>query len=286
MDKIRFAVVGGDQRSIKLSELLLNDGHRVEVFGFDKVLNEDTNKSLIQVINDADVVIGPLPLSNDGETLNAPFNSKDIQLKELINSITSKQIFIGGKIDKDISITEEKDVKIIDYFEREEMQILNAIPTAEGAIQLAMEKLPITVCNSNVLVLGFGRIGKVLSKMLYGIGANTYVAVRKYSDIAWLKSYGYKPVLFKELDMHLPKMDIIFNTIPSEVLNKERLEIIKKDCLTIDLASKPGGVDFKAAEMLGLRVEWALALPGKVAPITAATVIKETVYNIIEELEV
>lgn len=286
MDKIKFAVVGGDERSLKLSNLLQNDGHKVEIYGFNKILDVDNNLSLIQVTSDANIIIGPLPLTNDGETLNAPFSSKDIQLKELFESITSEQIFIGGKIDKDIYITKGVDVKIIDYFIREEMQVLNAVPTAEGAIQLAMENLPITICSSNTLVLGFGRIGKVLAKMLYGIGANTYVAVRKYSDIAWLKSYGYKPIPFKELDMYLPTMDVIFNTVPSEILSKQRLEKLNKECLTIDLASKPGGVDFKAAEELGARVIWALALPGKVAPITAAQVIKETVYNIIEELEV
>lgn len=286
MDKINFAIVGGDERSLKLRDLLVNDGHKVQVYGFEKMLGTDNNPNLSQVTSDANIIIGPLPLTNDGETLNAPFSLKSIQLDELLNGITSEQIFIAGKIDEHIYITKGKNVKIIDYFSREEMQVLNAVPTAEGAIQLAMENLPITIWNSNTLVLGFGRIGKVLARMLYGIGANTYVAVRKYSDIAWLKSYGYKPILFKELDKYLPKMDVIFNTIPSEVLSKQKLEKLNEECLTIDLASKPGGVDFKAAEELGAKVIWALALPGKVAPITAAQVIKETIYNIIEELEV
>jgi dipicolinate synthase subunit A len=159
----------------------------------------------------------------------------------------------------------------------EELTVLNAIPTAEGAIQLAMQNSLVTLHDSNCLVLGFGRIGKILSKMLNGIGAKVYCEARKDQDIAWIKSYGYNAIKLDELDGSLNKFDFIFNTIPYLILDKKKLSIVKKDCLLIDLASKPGGIDFKEAENLGIQCLWALALPGKVAPKTAAKYIYDVI---------
>jgi len=196
-------------------------------------------------------------------------------------------MIIGGKFSSEHEkILKNKNLKLADYFTREEMQVLNAIPTAEGAIQIAMEETPITLHNSNVIVLGYGRIGKVLSKMLYGIGANVHVEARNYSDLAWIKNNGYIPIYLKELKTYLPRMNVVFNTIPQIILNKELLKSIDVSCLIIDLASKPGGVDLEAAKELGLKGISALGLPGKVAPATAAMVIKDTIYNIVEEMDV
>jgi dipicolinate synthase subunit A len=133
-----------------------------------------------------------------------------------------------------------------------------------------MEEMPTTLHNSNVMVLGFGRIGKILAKMLQGIGANVFVEARKYSDIAWIKSYGYKPLILGEMNDYIGSMNVIFNTIPHVILDSGNLTLIDKDCLIIDLASKPGGVNFDKAKEQGLKAIWALSLPGKVAPVTAA----------------
>ena len=164
----------------------------------------------------------------------------------------------------------------------EELIVLNSIPTAEGAIQIAMEKSLITLHNSKCLVLGFGRIGKILAKMLLGIGAQVYCEARKEQDIAWIKSYGYNAIHLNDLDNNLGNFDFIFNTIPYLILDKSRLSLIKSECLLIDLASKPGGIDFEEAEKLKLQTDWALALPGKVAPKTAAGYIYEIIKNIVK----
>ena len=251
----------------------------------EKYINEAVK--LNEAIEYADVIIGPLPFSTDNINVNAPFSNEIIPVDTIFNLMSEKQMIVGGKF----SIEHEeklknKNSKSADYFEREEMQVLNAIPTAEGAIQIAMEETPTTLHNSNVIVLGYGRIGKVLSKMLYGIGANVYVEARNYSDLAWIKNVGYTPIHLKELKTYLPRMNIVFNTIPQMILNKELLKSIDTDCLIIDLASKPGGVDLEAAKELELKAISALGLPGKVAPVTAAMVIKNTIYNIIEELDV
>lgn len=287
MDKKKFAILGGDQRSVELAYSLLDDGNEVNIYGFNKLnlfLNE--KEKLHQAIIDSDVVVGPLPFSEDNKVLNAPFFTGEIQISEIINLLTKKQIFIAGKINKEFQeLAKENGLVSVDYFSREEMQVLNAIPTAEGAIQVAMEQTKITLHDSNTLVLGYGRIGKALSKMLYGIGANVYVEARNYGDLAWIKNNGYIPISLKELQYYLSKMDVVFNTIPHIILDEALLNNINKNSVVIDLASKPGGVDVDAAKGLGIKLISALGVPGKVAPVTAARVIKDTIYNIIEELE-
>jgi len=286
----KITVVGGDLRSIKLANLIAGDGNTVNIYGYKNAgfalgLPESDNLQL--AIDESDVVIGPVPCSNDNETLNAPFHPEKININEVFKTMNKNQLFIAGRIsDKIAHLAQVYNVYIVDILEREEMAVLNAIPTAEGAIQLAMEEMPITLHDCNALILGYGRIGKILAKMLHGIGSNVYVEARKYHDLAWIKSYSYKPVLLDKLGEYIPKMDVIFNTIPHVVLNGELLSKLSPECLIIDLASKPGGVDFDKAKTLGVKAIWALSLPGKVAPVTAAKFMKETIKNIMEELGV
>ena len=147
-----------------------------------------------------------------------------------------------------------------------------------------MEETQRTIHGSNVLVMGFGRIGKVLSKMLDGIGAKVYCEARKHEDIAWIKAYGYEPIHLNDLNENLNKFDVIINTIPFTVLGNERLDLVKKDVVLIDIASNPGGIDRKAAKEKDLKLIWALSLPGKVAPLTSAEFIKETIYHVLKEI--
>ena len=290
MDGRKYTVIGGDLRNVKLANLIEADGNEVNIYGFEKADSGFGLKEcgdLYTAIDKSDIVIGPLPCSNDDESINAPFHNEKIYINEVFKIMNRNQLFVAGRISEKIKhLSHVYNIYSVDILEREEMAVLNAIPTAEGAIQIAMEETAITLHSSKVLVLGFGRIGKILAKMLYGIGADVFVEARKYQDIAWIKSYGYKPVHINDLAHFLPDMDIIFNTIPSIVLDVEMLRKISSECLIIDLASKPGGVDFENAGKLGLKTIWALSLPGKVAPITAAKFIKETVYNIVRELGV
>lgn len=286
----KFAVIGGDKRQLHLANILAQEGFSVNTYGID---SEELGKKVVKAasisgaIDNVDVVIGPLPCSNDGEAVNCMYFNDKIYIKDIFKAMNKNQLFFAGFISEKVKQTAHAfNVFTIDYLEREELAVLNCIPTAEGAIQIAMEETPITIHNSNCLILGFGRIGKVLSKMLYGIGANVFVEARNHSDLAWIKSYGYNPIHLDELAEHLGKFDVIFNTIPSIILNMSLLEKVKKDCLIIDLASKPGGVDFEAAKQLGIKTNWALSLPGKVAPYTAANIIKSTIFNIINELGV
>ena len=284
---MKIGLVGGDKRSISLGKLFLEDDHSLKVFGFDEEVSSlKINKSLLSTIQGSDIVVAPLPCSKDDILLNTPFYEGEINIEEIFKNMTKDQVFIGGKISEKIKqMANYYGIPVFDLMDREELAILNAIPTVEGGIQIAMEEMDTTIHNSNIMILGFGRIGKLLAKSLQGLGGNIFVEARKHEDLAWIKSYGYRPLHLKEIKNYLPNVELVFNTIPSMILGEERLIELKRGALIIDLASTPGGVDFEVAKKMDIKVIWALGLPGKVAPVTAAEILKESIYNIVEELE-
>ena len=153
-------------------------------------------------------------------------------------------------------------------------------------MQIAMEELPITLHRARVLVLGFGRLGKLAAHRFAALGAKVSVAARKWADLAWAEAYGYGAERIDQLGGWLCAYDLVINTVPSRVLGAGDLADLKPGCLVVDLASKPGGVDLEAASQMGVRVIWALSLPGKVAPVTAGRAIRDTIYHILHELGV
>ena len=171
-----------------------------------------------------------------------------------------------------------------DPIAREELAVANAVPTAEGAVQIAMEQLPITIHGARVLVVGFGRVGRALAQRLAALGAKVTVAARRYESLAWAQASGYGAEQTGQLAGWLCGYDLVVNTVPTLVLGEAELADLKPDCLVLDLASKPGGVDLEAAGRLGRTVIWALSLPGKVAPVTAGSAIKNTIYHMLHEL--
>lgn len=285
---MNISIIGGDSRIVELVKLLAKEENKISLFGLGKCKELENYKqasNLDEALQDAQLVITSIPLSKNGININTVYTEKTILVEDFFTKCKNKKI-ITGNINEGIQkfIIPESKNEIIDVLKKEELTVMNAIPTAEGAIQIAMEKSSVTLHNSKCLVLGFGRIGKILSKMLSGIGANVYCEARKIQDLAWIRAYGYNPINLDELDEYLDEFDFIFNTIPNLILDKNRLKLIKKECILIDLASKPGGIDFDEAENLKLQVEWALALPGKVAPKTAARYIYEIYKDTYEKM--
>jgi len=282
----KITIIGGDLRIVKLAEMLSNDGFEVYSFGLEKAERLECFKctTMEEAIRNSNIIISSLPLSSNGVTINSPFSDQKIEVKELIEHLQGKT-FIAGAIRQEVyQFAQGKDIKIIDMLKREDLSVLNAISTAEGAIQIAISETVKTLHGSNILILGFGRIGKILAKMLDGMGAHVACEARKNSDLAWIKAYGYDPIPLKDLDENLNRFDIILNTIPFVVIDQHNIDKIKKDALIIDLASNPGGVDKSEVKKHDIKFVWALSLPGKVAPVTSAQYIKETLYNVLEEI--
>lgn len=286
-EKLTFLVVGGDLRQIYTADALA-ESYDVYAAGFDNNIPIPCNVKHISYALEmpckADVIILPLPASQNGVFVNTPFCKNNIPLTGLIPHLNSGGMILGGRIDeKTMRFFDKNSVEGIDYFEREELSVLNAVPTAEGAVQIAMEEMASTIFGQKILIIGYGRISKALVKILSGMGAEVTVAARKYSDLAWAEIYGCHVLHTSQLKEGIDSYSLIFNTVPAMILNEKILENVEAETLIIDLASKPGGVDFDVAGRLGLKVVWALSLPGKVAPISSGKIIASTVLNILKE---
>lgn len=289
-DKKSFAVIGGDMRQIRLANALLADGYPVKVFGFDgdvEYLHIPVSESLSEALAGARIIILPLPITSANGFVNTPLCKDEIELNTLLENLNKNQILMAGKIDEAAkTLIDIHGIYAVDYFMREELSVLNAELTAEGGIQIALNELPIALCGSSCLVIGFGRIGKLLCKMLSGMGANVCAAARKPEAFAWIDSFGYQRCHTDSLKDEIGRFDVVFNTVPYPLLDMDVLSSTNQDVLIIDLASKPGGVCLEAAKQLGRKTIWALSLPGRIAPVSAGDIIKHTVLNICKELGV
>ena len=287
---MKFAIIGGDLRIIKLAVMLAKEQNEIFMYGLEKAeeLKNNPNikqcESIKKAIQEVEIVIGPIPFSSNGKTINMPFSDKEITIREMMHVINAKVLIAGGITPEVYEMANDEYIEIIDIMKREELAVLNTIATAEGTIQIAIENTNRIIHGSEVLILGFGRIGKVLARKLAGLSAKVTCAARKDEDLAWIQAYGHKATNINSIGENLRQYDIIINTVPHIILNEERLKYVKNDCLLIDLASNPGGIDKKAVKDNQLKFVWALSLPGKVAPTTSAEFIKDTIYNIIKEI--
>lgn len=266
---MKITVAGGDLRMKTVRKLFLG-------YGFDCNENEiETKKELIDEIKSSDAVVLPTPCSKNG-FLNAPFIAEEIPLSVLFSAGGEKTLFIGGMIP-------EKGENKIDYATDEAFLIKNAVPTAEGAVSIAMQETETTLHGANVLVVGFGRIGNYLAKILKDLGANTCVAVRSEKSKANAEVFGHKTINVSDMAESLSEADAVFNTVPFLLFKEKELSALKKDAFIIDLASLPGGVDKEIAEKKKVKVIHALGLPGKYSPETAGRIVFETVLTILRE---
>lgn len=284
LSKIKtFAVIGGDKRQLYLADSLARDGFRVILGGFDKLLSVGA-VALTDVsgaLRCCDAAIFPLPCLRMDNSLNTPFSDEKRYLSEKDCDLLSQILVCAGMADKLLrAYPFLQKGRVFDYSGREDFAVLNAVPTAEGAIQRAMEEYEGTIAGSRVLIVGFGRIGKVLARLLHALNADVTVTARKPGDLAMIRALGYKAADTAALK-GVDGADIVFNTVPALVFDRELLKNTDPDTLIIDLASLPGGVNFEAAKTLGIDAVRALSLPGRCAPKTAGEIIKTTVYHIL-----
>lgn len=278
--KKSFGVIGGDRRQAELARLLTQEGYAVRTCGLSpwQVPEETTLNEAAQ----AEIIVLPLPLCKEAGILN--WSGDPLPTAELFHFFRPEQRIFAGKVEpQQAQEAETLGLTLLDYLKQEELAVANAIPTAEGAIQLAMEHLPVTLCGTEALVLGYGRIGKVLARELGALGAKVSVAARRPEDRVCAESLpGCSAMRMDQLDGNLSRFQVVFNTVPALLLNRPLLEQLRPDCLCMELASRPG-MDAEAAEVLGLSLIGARGLPGKVAPVTAAKAMRDTILHTLEE---
>ena len=286
--KGKIAVIGGDLRQVFCAKKLSELGYETAVFGFENYEGDFDGvfvcTNIEEALKDCVCLVLPLPVTRDGVTLFMPFSDISLSLVSLLLLTDEKCVIMAGKFgDGFKTLCDHTERKLYDYYDRESFQIANAYLTAESAVSLAMNECKFSLKGKNVLVSGYGRIGKTTCSILKALGANVYASARKEGDLEWIRAYGYTPVNTGKLKDVVDCCRIIFNTIPVKVFDEKILCNVPKNCLIIDLASSPGGVDFEWAKKNGIKVIWALGLPGKNLYESAGRVVAETVNSILFE---
>ena len=281
MSTNKIAVIGGDRRQAVIAAAFADDGRECAVYGLEGLDTGDATKSadLAGALNNAVAVVLPLPVSRDGKLINAPAAEDAPRIKDIETLCPPDALVLGGMIKPADFPTH----RVRDYYAGEDLKLYNTLPTAEGALAIAMNELPTTVHGTKTLVMGFGRVGKALGFLLRGFGADIWIATRNSAERAVCEIMGFKTAEYEELAELLPKIGLVFNTVPKVILDRTLLEKIGDEVPVIDLATHPGGVDAAAAKELGKKLIWALSLPGKVAPVTAGEYIKKAIDNILKE---
>ena len=271
------AFIGGDKRQLFAAWALARKGFKVYLGGFDRLISYG---SLIignyrRVSRLADIIVLPVTGAKNG-AVPAYFSAEEIKLdKEFIESVKDKPVFAGK------SATLPAELTVFDLLKRGDFAVRNALPTAEGAVQLAMENFEGTVAGSRCLVIGYGRIGTALSRMLRALNAEVSVASSNAEKFAQIGNDGNRAVKTSEINS-LNGFDIVFNTADAVIIDKNVLQNTSDSPVIIDLATSDG-VDFAAAEELGFTAIKGSALPGKCSPKTAGEIISDTILTILEE---
>ncbi len=277
-------VIGGDSRQLYIADYLESMGKNIFIYALPEK-NRKCVKNIKESIVSADAVIFPLPMTKDNKYIFTVIPMKET-LDEIISYLDEGQHVFAGMVSKG---AEAKIIKkgavIYDYFKREEVTVMNTIPTAQGIIKAMIDNIEYTVHSSNCAIFGYGRVGKITADVLSSMGANVTACVRKLSDIALAEVNGIKGCMISDFYKTAHKFDVIINTVPSVVIGRKILENVRSDCLIIDVASAPFGTDFAAAYELGINVIQCSSLPGKVAPKTAGKIIADGIMNILREEE-
>ena len=226
-------------------------------------------------------IIGPIPFSKDGKCLFTPMCNAYISLEQFFLAAQHSYV-LGSVLNVDMcSQFEKHHIQYCDIMKLNEIAILNAIPTAEGAIQYAMQNSEITLHHSKCLVLGYGRCGKVLAQKLHALGADVSVEARSTTDLSYISTYGYRPIALEHLNAYLSEFDFIFNTVPIKLLDTTCIDLFNPKVVYIELASSPGGIAIDYCHEKGIQHIPAPSLPGIVAPRTAADILYQCLLLIL-----
>lgn len=271
--------VGGDERALAAARRLREHGCAVRCAGLSLLHPTDllcTSPGDAAV--GADAVVLPLPYTKDATTLYAPFSATPIPLCEL-DFARGTRVFCGKA---DFALRARAEAcgwHLEDYANWESFAVGNAVPSAEGAISLAMTHLPVCLLGRQVVLLGFGRIARHLCGLFRAFGAHVTVCARRSEHRLLAESMGARALPFSERAQALPSCELLYNTVPSLVLDEALLSLLPRTALLIDLASAPGGIDFAAAAGQGLRCIWALSLPATYAPASAGVLLADLLWE-------
>ena len=287
---MQIAIIGGDARQLEVIRKLTELDAKLSLIGFEQLDHAFTgaNKEKIDEVDFSliDAIILPVSGTTPDGHVDTIFSNEKVKLLEEMVMKTPKHCTIFSGITNPylnnlINITKRHHVLL---FSRDDVAIYNSIPTVEGTIMMAIQHTDITIHGSNVVVLGLGRVGMSVARTFHLLGSKVKVGARKPEHIARITEMGLSPFHLDELTNYVSDTDILINTIPHLIVTAKVIAKMPVQTLIIDLASKPGGTDFRYAEKRGIKALLAPSLPGIVAPKTAGTILANVLSNLLEEV--
>jgi dipicolinate synthase subunit A len=283
--QIQVAVIGGDVRQLAVVEALIPMAQTVNVYAHPQTAlpkNAIYCATLEKALEAVNTVVLPIGGMNDAGMIRSYQADQFIDFGRYFNFLELGTLVLTGSLTaKWLEQATKRELQVVQYAEDDTIAILNSIPTAEGAVQIALEQLPITIHGSQTLVAGFGRVGMTVARSFQGLGAQVTVVARRFELLARAREMGYGTVIQHQLALVVPKMQIIINTVPAILFDQTILAASAPEVLMIDLASAPGGIDFNTAKALGRKTIFASGLPGKVAPQTAGAILASAIPELI-----
>ncbi|MDR0883881.1 MAG: dipicolinate synthase [Oscillospiraceae bacterium] len=288
---MKLALLGGDRRMLFAAEHLSVLGHDVRLAGGAVATHFSATAASapddwLDAAGQSESVILPLCTQTaDGAwILQAPPTAEKIPLATLAEVLHPGQPVLAGMPPEPVrALFFSRGLTLLDYFARDELAIANAVPTAQGVLALLMDALEVVLADCAVCITGYGRCARALARALRGLGTRVSIAVRRRRDLVQVRVDGYTPLSLADFPENAAAFDAIINTVPEQILGAEALGALKKDCLLIEIASAPFGIDRAAAATLGLPLIYAPSLPGKAAPKTAGLIIADTVHTMLQE---
>lgn len=284
------AVIGGDGRYLELiRQLQLIPDATIYLVGFDQLEQGYTGLKQVEITEleyeKLDAVILPITGVDLNGYVETVFSDQQVQLKkEWFTKLKSSTLVFTGIANAYLTeATRNADVALVPLLSRDDVAIYNSIPTAEGTIMLAIEHTDYTIHSSRILVVGFGRVGNTVSNKFSAFGAHVSVSAKDNSDLARITEMGLKAIPLDKLHAYTHTCDLLINTIPAPVINKEAIQHLPSHGLIIDLASKPGGTDFEYAKQRGIKAILARSLPGVVAPKTSGKILADVIKQCLHE---
>lgn len=283
------AFIGGDARQLEVIQRMTELDATVTLIGFDNLKQTFNGASHAELTEDVfaelDAVVLPAVGTDDKGVVDGVFTSKELRLSggHIARLPKHAKVYTGMGKAYLKKICSKHDIVLVELFERDDVAIYNSIPTAEGALMLAMQHSDITIHGSVAVVLGFGRTGITMARALQGLGAKVLVGARRDEHYARAYEMGFEPFYTTSLRQHVRDVDFLFNTVPAPIVTSQVIAAMPPRALIIDLASKPGGTDFRFAERRGVKAMLAPGLPGIVAPKTAGRIIAGVVSQLIME---
>lgn len=273
-------IIGGDKRQKYLKNYLTNKGYPVFSYGlFDW---DDDNDRLKAMIKADSVIILPLPATRNDKTISMPFSKKEIAIDHFISLLNKGNLVFGGLIKGELlSQFREADITFADYYDNSLIE-KNATLTAFGTLKIILEHIDFALPLGNYAITGYGRVAKDVAGLLTSLSCKVTVFARSLSQLEDAKIKGCNTLELSKLPQYAENIDVLINTVPSQVITEKVLEKMKKESKIIELASSPYGVDFDLARKEGIDVIKAFSLPGKYTPKTAGEIIGRRIEDFLQ----